>query len=155
MGKPSWRIYSQNSRNITLIPLILLVPSHLSLLAICPRLHSADNSVHAAVFSLSLMNTNYGDSLLEASRILRPGGRTYIAEVESRFDKEYPGSIYCNHGQNRLHTHSHRHQASNIHFDGIYTEAINPTTKIIHHKLAKIETVHLQKTLRLPFIFRF
>ena len=44
-----------------------------------------DNSVHAAVFSLSLMNTNYGDSLIEARRILRPGSRIYIAEVESRF----------------------------------------------------------------------
>lgn len=47
----------------------------------------ADDSVNAAVFSLSLMNTNYGDSLLEASRILRQGGKAYIAEVESRFDK--------------------------------------------------------------------
>lgn len=43
-----------------------------------------EKNVDAVVFSLSLMNTNYGDSLVEARRILKPQGRLYIAEVESR-----------------------------------------------------------------------
>lgn len=46
------------------------------------------SSVDFAVFSLSLMNTNYGDSLAEAARILRTGGKVFIAEVESRFSEE-------------------------------------------------------------------
>ena len=45
-----------------------------------------DDSMDVAVFSLSLMNVNYGDSLVEARRILHSGGRMYIAEVESRFE---------------------------------------------------------------------
>ena len=47
-----------------------------------------NSSVDFAVFSLSLMNTNYGDSLVEAARILRAGGKVFIAEVESRFDEK-------------------------------------------------------------------
>ena len=43
--------------------------------------------VSFVVFSLSLMNVNYGDSLVEASRILKLNGRLLIAEVESRFDQ--------------------------------------------------------------------
>jgi ribosomal RNA-processing protein 8 len=47
----------------------------------------ADNSVDFAVFSLALMNTDYGLALMEAFRILRPGtGNLWIAEVSSRFE---------------------------------------------------------------------
>jgi ubiquinone/menaquinone biosynthesis C-methylase UbiE len=37
------------------------------------------------VFSLSLMGTNYVDFLREANRVIKPGGKLFIAEVTSRF----------------------------------------------------------------------
>ncbi|KAF1803070.1 methyltransferase-domain-containing protein [Mucor lusitanicus] len=43
------------------------------------------NSVDVAVFSLSLMGTNYLDFLKEAHRVLKVGGELKIAEVVSRF----------------------------------------------------------------------
>ncbi|ORX49490.1 hypothetical protein DM01DRAFT_1106006 [Hesseltinella vesiculosa] len=43
------------------------------------------NKVDIAVFSLSLMGTNYIDFLKEAHRILKDGGELKIAEVVSRF----------------------------------------------------------------------
>jgi len=43
-------------------------------------------SVDLVIFSLSLMNTNFGEALLEANRLLRPKGSLWIAEVESRFE---------------------------------------------------------------------
>ena len=42
-------------------------------------------SVDAAVFSLSLMGTDYGSFLVEAHRVLKDGGWLWIAEVRSRF----------------------------------------------------------------------
>lgn len=42
-------------------------------------------SVDAAVFSLSLMGTDYGSFLVEAHRVLKKGGWLWIAEVRSRF----------------------------------------------------------------------
>jgi ribosomal RNA-processing protein 8 len=42
----------------------------------------------AAVFSLSLMGTDYGSFLVEAHRVLKPGGWLWIAEVRSRFAAE-------------------------------------------------------------------
>ncbi|CEP16564.1 hypothetical protein [Parasitella parasitica] len=43
------------------------------------------NTVDVAVFSLSLMGTNYLDFLKEAHRVLKVGGELKIAEVVSRF----------------------------------------------------------------------
>ena len=43
-------------------------------------------TVDCAVFSLSLMGTDYGSFLEEAHRVLKPGGLLWIAEVRSRFD---------------------------------------------------------------------
>ncbi|KAA0701836.1 Ribosomal RNA-processing protein 8 [Triplophysa tibetana] len=47
-----------------------------------------DSSVDIGVFCLSLMGTNLGDFLKEASRVLVMGGVLKIAEVASRFDDE-------------------------------------------------------------------
>ncbi|KAJ3664432.1 hypothetical protein Zmor_008604 [Zophobas morio] len=44
------------------------------------------SSIDVAVFCLSLMGTNLHEYLLEANRVLKPGGILKIAEVESRFD---------------------------------------------------------------------
>lgn len=44
-----------------------------------------DGSVDCAVFCLALMGTDYGDFVAEARRVLRDGGRLWIAEVRSRF----------------------------------------------------------------------
>lgn len=49
------------------------------------HLPQKDSSVHAAVFCLSLMGTNYIEFLLEANRVLSNGGLLLIAEVSSRF----------------------------------------------------------------------
>lgn len=45
-----------------------------------------DDTIDCAVFSLSLMGTDYGSFLEEAHRVLKPGGLLWIAEVRSRFD---------------------------------------------------------------------
>lgn len=44
-----------------------------------------DSSVDAAIFCLALMGTDYGTFLKEASRVMKPGGLLWIAEVRSRF----------------------------------------------------------------------
>lgn len=49
-----------------------------------------DSVVDVVVFCLSLMGTNYGDFLVEARRILKPGGVVIVAEVASRFDGQDP-----------------------------------------------------------------
>lgn len=49
------------------------------------NLPEATGTVGAAVFCLSLMGTNYLDFLIEANRVLVPGGLLLIAEVSSRF----------------------------------------------------------------------
>ncbi|KAK9701004.1 25S rRNA (adenine645-N1)-methyltransferase [Basidiobolus ranarum] len=43
------------------------------------------NAVDVAIFSLSLMGTNFLEFLVESHRILKPGGQLKIAEVVSRF----------------------------------------------------------------------
>ncbi len=50
------------------------------------RVPLPSSSVNAAIFSLSLMGTNYWEFLTEANRIVKPGGRILIAEVRSRFE---------------------------------------------------------------------
>ena len=49
--------------------------------------YTGDASVHAAVFCLALMGTDYGAFLQEAHRVLQPDGLLWIAEVRSRFAK--------------------------------------------------------------------
>lgn len=44
------------------------------------------SSVDIAIFSLSLMNTDFSKALLEANRILKQGASLWVAEVESRFE---------------------------------------------------------------------
>lgn len=44
-----------------------------------------EHSLDVGVFSLSLMGTNYVQFLTEANRVLKPGGKLFIAEVTSRF----------------------------------------------------------------------
>ena len=51
-----------------------------------------DNSVDVGVFCLSLMGTNYPEFLMEAQRVIRPGGKLYIAEVRSRFEPDSASS---------------------------------------------------------------
>ncbi len=41
--------------------------------------------IDVGVFSLSLMGTNFPEFVLEANRVLRPGGLLFVAEVVSRF----------------------------------------------------------------------
>lgn len=52
---------------------------------ICGTLPLEDNSVDLAIFCLSLMGTNWVDSVQEAARIVRPGGEVWVAEIRSRF----------------------------------------------------------------------
>ncbi|GLU11346.1 hypothetical protein SLE2022_281010 [Rubroshorea leprosula] len=49
-------------------------------------------SVDVAVFSLSLMGTNFSSYLKEAHRVLKPSGWLLIAEVKSRFDPSNGGA---------------------------------------------------------------
>ena len=51
----------------------------------------SDESVDIVVFCLSLMGTNIGDFILEASRILKHNGLLKIVEVRSRFEKDANG----------------------------------------------------------------
>ena len=50
-------------------------------------------SVDAAVFCLSLMGTDYGAFIEEASRVLTQCGWLWVAEVQSRFMQEGGGSV--------------------------------------------------------------
>lgn len=50
----------------------------------------ADGAVDVVVFCLSLMGTNYGEFVVEARRILRPGGTVLVVEVASRFEEQDP-----------------------------------------------------------------
>lgn len=52
---------------------------------ICTRIPLADSSIDLAIFCLALMGTNWVMSLIEASRVVRPGGELWIAEIKSRF----------------------------------------------------------------------
>lgn len=52
---------------------------------ICTHIPLADSSIDLAIFCLALMGTNWVMSLIEAARIVRPGGELWIAEIKSRF----------------------------------------------------------------------
>eukprot|EP00698_Gefionella_okellyi_P012918 TRINITY_DN3507_c1_g1_i2.p1 TRINITY_DN3507_c1_g1~~TRINITY_DN3507_c1_g1_i2.p1 ORF type:complete len:184 (+),score=43.88 TRINITY_DN3507_c1_g1_i2:317-868(+) len=64
------------------------------LVALNPRITAANTksvplpptSVDAAVFCLSLMGTDFMDSVKEAHRVLKPNGKLLVAEVTSRFE---------------------------------------------------------------------
>lgn len=57
------------------------------------RVPLPDAALDAAVFSLSLMGTNYLDFVREARRTLKPGGALLVAEVESRFDGRHDAFV--------------------------------------------------------------
>lgn len=59
---------------------------------ICTRIPLADSSVDLAIFCLALMGTNWVMSLIEAARIVRPGGELWIAEIKSRFSGKLAAS---------------------------------------------------------------
>lgn len=50
----------------------------------------AESVADFAVFCLSLMGTNYGEFLVEARRVLKPGGTVLVVEVASRFEEQDP-----------------------------------------------------------------
>lgn len=52
---------------------------------ICGTIPLEDSSVDVAIFCLSLMGTNWVESVQEAARIVRPGGEVWVAEIRSRF----------------------------------------------------------------------
>lgn len=53
---------------------------------ICTRIPLADSCIDLAIFCLALMGTNWVMSLIEAARVVRPGGELWIAEIKSRFN---------------------------------------------------------------------
>lgn len=55
---------------------------------ICTRIPLADSSIDLAIFCLALMGTNWVMSLIEAARVVRPGGELWIAEIKSRFSSK-------------------------------------------------------------------
>lgn len=56
---------------------------------ICTRIPLADSSIDLAIFCLALMGTNWVMSLIEAARVVRPGGELWIAEIKSRFSSKF------------------------------------------------------------------
>ena len=66
----------------------LETPSHAPFVIACNMAKTPleSNSVDVAVFSLSLMGTDYYRFIEEASRVLKVRGILWIAEVKSRFD---------------------------------------------------------------------
>ncbi|MCJ1345645.1 25S rRNA (adenine645-N1)-methyltransferase [Peltigera leucophlebia] len=59
---------------------------------ICTRIPLADSSIDLAIFCLALMGTNWVMSLIEAARVVRPGGELWIAEIKSRFSGKLAAS---------------------------------------------------------------
>jgi len=78
IGKSKKKVYS----------LDLETPSHAPFVIACNMAKTPleSNSVDVAVFSLSLMGTDYYKFIEEASRVLKVKGNLWIAEVKSRFD---------------------------------------------------------------------
>ena len=78
IGKSKKKVYS----------LDLETPSHAPFVIACNMAKTPleSNSIDVAVFSLSLMGTDYYKFIEEASRVLKLKGTLWIAEVKSRFD---------------------------------------------------------------------
>ena len=78
IGKSKKKVYS----------LDLETPSHAPFVIACNMAKTPleSNSIDVAVFSLSLMGTDYYKFIEEASRVLKVKGTLWIAEVKSRFD---------------------------------------------------------------------
>jgi ribosomal RNA-processing protein 8 len=53
----------------------------------------ASSTIDVAIFCLSLMGKDYGSFVMEASRLLKPGGWLWIAEVQSRFKTKDKGIL--------------------------------------------------------------
>ena len=77
---------------------LVALKSHITVCDVA-SLPLAANSVGCAVFSLSLMGTNYRDFIVEAFRVLQIGGSLIIAEILSRFSdvKDFV-AVVCNFG---------------------------------------------------------
>lgn len=65
---------------------------------ICTRIPLADSSIDLAIFCLALMGTNWVMSLIEAARVVRPGGELWIAEIKSRFSGKLAAAKKKNKG---------------------------------------------------------
>lgn len=69
---------------------------------ICTHIPLADSSVDLAIFCLALMGTNWVMSLIEAARIVRPGGELWIAEIKSRFSGKLAASAKKKHNKGTI-----------------------------------------------------
>eukprot|EP00878_Enallax_costatus_P031241 GHUV01034144.1.p1 GENE.GHUV01034144.1~~GHUV01034144.1.p1 ORF type:complete len:116 (-),score=24.41 GHUV01034144.1:439-786(-) len=73
------RLAATVKQQVHSLDLVAAVPGVIA----CNMAHTplGDNSIGAAVFSLALMGTDYGEFLLDAARVLKKGGWLWIAEV--------------------------------------------------------------------------
>lgn len=79
-------------------------------------------SVDVALFSLSLMGSNFTDYIREAHRILKIDGQLHIYEAESRFND--PKSFVADLERLGFRVFEPSHRGAFLHFEGIKTERI-------------------------------